>query len=221
MAERESEGESDICCWCAGQRHADAPGLADMHDGDDSSNADLVSNENLLFGCDGESEGLPCKHWFCKACVVANLGGAEARRIERSDPWRCFVCDPFQIKPIQERCTALLEKRERGRERAKRSEAAAAAAGGTEGANGARGAAKESSPHAADDPEAAGAAAAGAAAIGRPMAHGAVAPLKRPLSEEMPPERRLVLWAEHTAGSGAARRSEESKRMSPPSQWSK
>ena len=76
--------------------------------------------------------------------AVANLGGAEARRIERSDPWRCFVCDPFQIKPIQERCTALLEKRERGRERAKRSEAAAAAApaGGPEGANGARGAAR-------------------------------------------------------------------------------
>jgi hypothetical protein len=38
---------------------------------------------------------------FCKKCIKQNLGRAEVTKIEETDEWLCYECDPKPIRAIR------------------------------------------------------------------------------------------------------------------------
>jgi hypothetical protein len=67
------EADSDICSWC------------------------FQDDCGTLFICDNEPN---CPHHFCKSCISNNFDSTTLKKIEKSSSWKCFVCNPNQLKDL-------------------------------------------------------------------------------------------------------------------------
>jgi hypothetical protein len=43
-------------------------------------------------------ENQKCKNAFCTKCIKRNLGRTAVTKIQDEDDWRCFICQPKQIR---------------------------------------------------------------------------------------------------------------------------
>lgn len=68
---KDSEGKFDNCGWCA-------------------QGGDLLC-------CSIEN----CPNSFCTKCIKRNLGRQKVSEIEDSDDWKCFECEPQQVKQLR------------------------------------------------------------------------------------------------------------------------
>ena len=68
--------------------------------------------ETALFLCDCQTCPLtkkPCDFQFCSRCIEDNLGRESLQKIQKSETWHCFVCDPSQLRMYEE---AIVKGRE-------------------------------------------------------------------------------------------------------------